>query len=342
MTVEIHRTFLVPGLLWAACGLLLSGSNALADNPGDDPGKVLMTINGETVRQGDFDALLRLNFGPNYSQLSDAEKATLAINRSSDTRSQLTDRTLLVSAAKSISLTATESEINAQIGAVSSELPDGMTLGDYLRGVGIDIAAFRRHATHQVLIDKLSRKRTASIPDPTDAEIAAYYREHPDYFSQKARAHVSHVLVSTIDALTDKERVTKRAEAEAVRRRLMKEGPDAFARIAGEVSNCPSKSQGGDLGMIEKGTMVAAFDEAAFSQEIGTIGKVVRTPKGYHVLKVNDRIPARDLTLDEAADDIRSVLAYKAKEEVMTAYLSSLRLSADVELPKQVPAGTNK
>ncbi len=71
-------------------------------------------------------------------------------------------------------------------------------------------------------------------------------------------------------------------------RQLLLDGED-FAKLAKEFSACPSKENGGALGSFTKGQMVPAFEEAAFSREIGAIGPIIRTQYGYHILKVTAR-----------------------------------------------------
>ncbi len=74
----------------------------------------------------------------------------------------------------------------------------------------------------------------------------------------------------------------------AIRDRLVA-GED-FAKLAAEVSACPSgKRDGGNLGEFGKGQMVPEFEKAAFEQPIGEIGPVVKTSFGYHVIKVTAR-----------------------------------------------------
>lgn len=57
-----------------------------------------------------------------------------------------------------------------------------------------------------------------------------------------------------------------------------------FAALAQEHSDCPSSSNGGDLGSFGKGMMVPEFEEAAFSMEVGDTSAVVETPFGYHLI----------------------------------------------------------
>jgi foldase protein PrsA len=65
---------------------------------------------------------------------------------------------------------------------------------------------------------------------------------------------------------------------------------DNFAEAAGQYSeDTGSAANGGDLGWFGKGQMVAEFEQAAFSQPVGEIGKPVQSEFGYHIIQVIDR-----------------------------------------------------
>jgi parvulin-like peptidyl-prolyl isomerase len=83
--------------------------------------------------------------------------------------------------------------------------------------------------------------------------------------------HCAHILVKN-----DK-------DAQAVLERL-KRG-DKFSNIAREVSICPSKKRGGDLGTFTRGKMVKEFENAAFVLQKGQVSPVVKTQFGYHIIK---------------------------------------------------------
>jgi parvulin-like peptidyl-prolyl isomerase len=83
--------------------------------------------------------------------------------------------------------------------------------------------------------------------------------------------HCAHILVKT------------EKEAQSVLERL-KNG-EKFANIASEVSLCPSKKRGGDLGTFGRGQMVREFEQAAFALQKGQISPTVKTKFGYHIVK---------------------------------------------------------
>ena len=97
-------------------------------------------------------------------------------------------------------------------------------------------------------------------------------------------------------AAADADATAAKAKIDAIRTRLLA-GED-FATLAAENSDCPSGQRGGDLGSFGKGMMVPEFEKAAYEQEVGVIGEVVKTNFGYHIVKVTER--------DDAAGTVRA------------------------------------
>lgn len=93
-----------------------------------------------------------------------------------------------------------------------------------------------------------------------------------------------------------------------------------FAVIALELSQDTSnREKGGDLGWFSKGTMVPTFEEAAFSQKVGEIGKPVESDFGWHIIQVIGH-EERPLTADQFD---------QAKQTVFDNWLADLRAKAD-------------
>ncbi len=91
------------------------------------------------------------------------------------------------------------------------------------------------------------------------------------------RAHLESIYKDRLPAMKKK--------IEAIRKRIVEKG-EIFADVAREVSDCPSKAQGGDLGEIGHGQMVQPFEYYAFTTPKGQVSPVFLSPFGYHILKV--------------------------------------------------------
>ena len=81
-----------------------------------------------------------------------------------------------------------------------------------------------------------------------------------------------------------------RTKAEGLLAKL-KGGAD-FAALAKESSDCPSKGQGGDLGLFPRGQMVKAFEDVTFTLKPGEMSGLVESEFGFHVIRLEAMTPA--------------------------------------------------
>ncbi|CAM9485653.1 unnamed protein product [Pylaiella littoralis] len=98
------------------------------------------------------------------------------------------------------------------------------------------------------------------------------------------------------------------ADAEAAEAALTRiKSGEQFGDIAADMSSCPSKDKGGDLGWFKKGQMVAEFEAACFENDPGTIVKV-QTQFGWHVVALLSRaILPRQMAVEELGEILELV-----------------------------------
>ena len=156
-------------------------------------------------------------------------------------------------------------------------------------------------------------------PAVSEAEVEKYYTEHAREFETPQQVHAAHVLVPVPQTGGSEAEDRARAKIVDVIRRA-KAGED-FARLAAQVSEDPgSKSKGGDLGWITKGEMVPDFEAVAFSLGRGQISaEPVRTPFGFHAIKVFETRAASKKPLKDVAAQIRDRLAAEAADRAALA-----------------------
>lgn len=96
----------------------------------------------------------------------------------------------------------------------------------------------------------------------------------------------SHILLAYEGAM--RARATRSKDEALEQIKAMKadiDGGADFAQVASEHSDCPSGSDGGDLGQFSRGQMVPEFDKAVFAMEVGETSDVVETAFGYHLIQ---------------------------------------------------------
>ena len=147
----------------------------------------------------------------------------------------------------------------------------------------------------QFAIQKLLDKDLASKIVVTPEEVKAFYDGNPDVFKTPEMVRASHILVKVDKAASDEEKAKALEKIKAIQKRI-KSGED-FAKVAKEVSDSPSKDDGGDLDFFQKGQMVPPFEKAAFSMKPGETSDIVETEVGYHIIRLTDKKEARTVIL---------------------------------------------
>ncbi len=172
---------------------------------------------------------------------------------------------------------------------------------------------FEEHKENYRIPDQISLAYIEISPEPfmerarlAEEEIQIYYEENLQRYKQKKQAKARHILFRL-------EQEAPREEEERVRERALEvlqqaRSGNEFAELARTYSEGPTRDDGGDLGYFSEGNMVKPFEEAVFSMKPGEISDPVRTPFGFHIIKVEDILDERTKPLDEVRDDIREAL----------------------------------
>jgi peptidyl-prolyl cis-trans isomerase D len=157
--------------------------------------------------------------------------------------------------------------------------------------------------------------------------VRAAYEERQDEFDRPEEVRARHILVKVEEGAPEEEAGAARARIEEIRERIT-EGAD-FADVALEVSEDPgSKERGGDLGFFARGRMVPAFEEVAFSLEPGVLSEPVRSAFGFHLIRVEEKRPARLVAYDEAQREVaRDLIAEESARAAARARAEELAVA---------------
>jgi peptidyl-prolyl cis-trans isomerase C len=165
------------------------------------------------------------------------------------------------------------------------------------------------------------------IPEPTDEEVTRYYRRNTLRFMTSPLYEAAHIF---FPARRDDEvpRADAKRKAEAVLAELER-NPRRFAELAKAHSACTSKEQGGFLGQIVKGDTNPELERAMAVVEVGSI-TLVESRHGFHVLRLDRRLAARELPLEQAKPWIENHLRAGSKRRAVAQYLQLLAARASI------------
>lgn len=164
-------------------------------------------------------------------------------------------------------------------------------------------------------------------PASTDAECRRYYEMHGKEFQSEDLVHARHILFQVTPGI---DVAQLRARVERTLADLLR-APERFGAVAGELSNCPSGQQDGNLGQIGRGDTVPEFEKALFRLgPTGILREVIRTRHGFHIVAVDQRIPGKTLPFEAVREQIAERLKAGVEERALRQYVSILAGQAEV------------
>jgi peptidyl-prolyl cis-trans isomerase D len=170
-----------------------------------------------------------------------------------------------------------------------------------------------RRVVSYILLDGEALRPQVTV---TERDLGLYYQDHRDEFKQEEETCAHHILIkvkSTPGAKEGHSDAEARKIAEGVRERLT--AGETFETLAKKTSEDPgSAPTGGDLGCFGRGRMVPAFEAAAFQLEVGQTSDLVKTPFGYHIIRVTSRKEETVLPLAQVKERVRQILTSQRVE----------------------------
>ena len=331
MKSRVVFSTVLAGILFVGLRALTAGTDASKDASLSNP--VIARGNGFEVKRGELDDAMtgiRNAYQRQNQTLSPAQ--ALLIER--QVLYQLINDDLLLAKATDADRAAGQKTADLQMTAAVENAGSQQALDQRLKEGGLTEAGLRakliRGATAQAV---LQRELNVSV---TDSEVEKYYDTHTFDFEQPEMAHVSHILIYTVDPVTQE--ALPGAELDA-RRKLCQDivkaaraGAD-FEKLAKQYSEDPgSKDNGGELLPFPRGQMSPEIDAAVFSMTNNQVSDVITTSIGYQIIKMLELIPSKKTSYLTAAADIKQVLMRQKFAQLAPPYLDGLRKAADVQI----------
>lgn len=267
---------------------------SLAACGGGGGGGSVATVNGQSISHAELD---------NKLEGSPAARGVLQ----NMVMSELIDQY-----AQQHNITVSQDEINKVEDQYKAQYP-GDQWTELLKARSLSEQDVQDLIRRQLIIDKA----VGSNINVSDKQIADYFNKNHAQFDKPAQARARHILVPDI-------KTAQKVEAD------LKSGKD-FATEAKQYSTDPgSRDKGGELGWFRKGSMVASFDQYAFSAPIGKISAPIKSPFGYHIIQVEERKPEQKATLASTQDQIRTMLRQQQESPLLQPFYQQLQNNAKI------------
>ncbi|WP_092947419.1 peptidylprolyl isomerase [Roseateles sp. YR242] len=153
---------------------------------------------------------------------------------------------------------------------------------------GIDFKRFRENLRDQMLSERVREREVQGRIRVTDGDIDKYLEDRQAALQDRAQLNIAQVLVSVPENAPANVVAERRARAEEALQRI--KGGEDFAKVAREVSEDANKAKGGEIGLRSADKLPDVFVDAVRDLKGGELRQtLLRSPAGFHVLKLVDR-----------------------------------------------------
>ena len=195
---------------------------------------------------------------------------------------------------------------------------------------GTTLEAYEKGIRDQLKRIRLIQREINSKVAVSDEEIGEYYLKHREDYEGKDMVRLKQIFIALPKGLDAGGKEQRRAEAEAIRKRL-KDG-EPFDLLSARYSQGPAAAAGGDIGFIEKGMILPEVEEAAFSLPLHEISEVIESPVGFHIIQVIDRRGEGIKAIETVREEIRERIDQEKMEKKFAEWLQELRTKSHIEI----------
>lgn len=183
----------------------------------------------------------------------------------------------------------------------------------------------------------IDRMLDAEVPSPesTPEEARRYYDAHHAQFTEGQGRRVRHILFAVTPGV-NVPALAQRAEAALLELSHSSVSPERFAQVAAELSNCPSGTQGGDLGWLTPQDCAPELAKELFfmgesSQCTGLRSRLVHTRFGFHIVDVLEVNPGQLPSFELLKTQIAARLQWHSRATALGQYMRRLVGQAQVD-----------
>jgi parvulin-like peptidyl-prolyl isomerase len=202
---------------------------------------------------------------------------------------------------------------------------------DSLKKSGLTRAEMETRLRDTLVTNKVFARELRNREDLDDHELRERYDREKEHYRLPERAHLREIVIIRPDnpAAVEAARLKAGEITTSVR------GGDDFAKTASTVSESGTKDKGGDLGEVNRGELLPDLDTAVFNAAQGAIIGPIETKSGWHILKVEQRLPSEVPAFESVKDRLRKDVSDETFQRDLKAYLERLRKDAYIQINDQ-------
>ena len=249
------------------------------------------------------------------------------------------DEMVIVQRGKELGYTLSEEQFKKVVGDIRREnkIDTDEQFQAALKSENMTLADLRRNLERQMISQRVQQNEVLAKIGVTTEEARKYYEAHLNEFTTPPTVTLREILILVpgdakgLNVAADE---AAKAKAETVRTRVTT-GRESFETVAAEVSESPSKANAGLIGPLSVTDISPDLRKLIEGMKSGDVSELIRTQRGYQILKLETISTAQTMTLDQAREQISERVFTDKRRAEFQKYVEKLRAQAIIEWKNQ-------
>jgi parvulin-like peptidyl-prolyl isomerase len=281
--------------------------------------QLMVVINGEPYTLSNLNTYAKSRMGRgfptgNLNQINASDREVLE---------QFITEKLLEAEVRESGINITDEDVNRYIEQVkrNNRLSDD-DLRTALSREGQTMVSYKASVKAEMEKSEIIDRQVRRKVNITDEDVERYYKLNSKNYRGNERARIRHILLPLADNAPPATVESVMAKGKELYQRIA--GGEDFATLAREYSEGAGRAEGGEIGWVNRGTLVPGIEEVAFQKlSVGQVSEPFRTSMGVHIVKLEGRESGNVLPLSSVAPRIKEELLNKALEERFARWLKT-------------------
>jgi peptidyl-prolyl cis-trans isomerase SurA len=327
--MNVRRNIVWAGLLFLAVAVAAPQAQILE--------QVLVKVNGEIITKTELEArqisALRQR-DPNFRPENDQALQKALSEVTPGIIVDAVDEMLMVQKGKELGYTMTTERFNSIVENIKKEnkIETDEALQAALKQENMTMADLRRQLERTMLVQQVQQTEILQKLQVTDTELKAYYEAHKGEFATTPQITLREVTINvptTAQGVNVAQDDAAKAKAEEVRAKIIAGEP--FARLAADYSDSGSKANGGLVGPLSRSDLSDDLQKAIDGMKTGDVTPVLRTARGYQIIKIETLQTSTTKSFEEARSEIADKIAGEKRQGEYLKFIARLRAEAIID-----------
>lgn len=298
--------------------------------------QVLVKVNGEIFTKTDLEArqVAALRGMGRETDPSDAKLRQMLDEVTPELLVNVVDEMLIVQRGKELGYRLGDEQFTSILDSIKKDnkIESDEQFQAALKQENMTLADLRKQLERQMIVSRVQQNEVLGKIAVSDDEARRYYESHKDEFTSAQSITLREVFVSvpsdgaTVNVGLDEE---ARDKAAKIRNRAL--AGESFEQLAAELSDAPSKANAGLIGPLNLSDVSADIRTLIESMKVGGVSEVLRTARGYQILKLESMTAPETRPFDDAKTDISNRVFTDKRRAEFQKYLEKLRIEAIIE-----------